>query len=117
MAHFDEMTGNNGAVRHCYRLVEDWLAKSPPGLLEARRAQAELMFRRIGITFAVYGEKEATERLIPFDIIPRILSNSEWRHLDRPQATREDAEHVHRRYLWRAGIDPRRYRACRYHLP
>ena len=78
MAHFDEMKGRDGAVRSCYRLVDDWLAKTPPALLEARRAQAEMMFRRIGITFAVYGEKAATERLIPFDIIPRILAHSEW---------------------------------------
>ena len=82
MAQFDEMKGSEGAVRSCYRLVEDWLAKTPPGLLDARRAQAELMFRRIGITFAVYGEKEATERLIPFDIIPRILNHSEWVNLE-----------------------------------
>ncbi len=82
MTHFDEMKGSEGVVRSCYRLVEDWLAHTPPTLLEARRAQAELMFRRIGITFAVYGEQEATERLIPFDIIPRILSQSEWVKLE-----------------------------------
>ena len=74
MTHFDEMKGSEGVVRSCYRLVEDWLAHTPPTLLEARRAQAELMFRRIGITFAVYGKQEATERLIPFDIIPRIFA-------------------------------------------
>ena len=50
MAHFDETKGRDGTVRSCYRLVDDWLAKTPPALLEARRAQAEMMFRRIGIT-------------------------------------------------------------------
>jgi uncharacterized circularly permuted ATP-grasp superfamily protein len=49
----------------------------------ARREQAEMMFRRIGITFAVYGDKEATERLIPFDIIPRVLSRTEWNRLEK----------------------------------
>jgi uncharacterized circularly permuted ATP-grasp superfamily protein len=82
MAHFDEMRGTGGDIRSCYRLVDEWLARTPPNLLEARRAQAELMFRRIGITFAVYGQKEATERLIPFDIIPRILAQSEWVKLE-----------------------------------
>ena len=82
MGHFDEMKGTDGVVRQCYRLVDDWLAQTPASLLEARRAQAELMFRRIGITFAVYGEQAATERLIPFDIIPRILAHSEWMKLE-----------------------------------
>ena len=82
MTFFDEMSGADGLLRAPYRLIRDWLDTSPPDLLEARRAQAELMFRRIGITFAVYGEKEAAERLIPFDIIPRILSQSEWARME-----------------------------------
>ena len=40
------------------------------------------MFRRMGITFAVYGDQESTERLIPFDIVPRILGQSEWTRLE-----------------------------------
>ena len=51
-----------------------WLKETPADALEYRRQEAELLFRRIGITFAVYGEAELTERLIPFDVIPRILS-------------------------------------------
>ncbi len=82
MTFFDEMTGADGVLRAPYRIIHDWLETSPPELLEARRAQAEHMFRRIGITFAVYGEKEAAERLIPFDLIPRILSQSEWTRLE-----------------------------------
>lgn len=77
---FDEMTGHAGAgqVRESYRALSRWLADSPPDLLEARSKQAEFFFRRMGITFAVYGEANASERLIPFDIVPRILSASEW---------------------------------------
>ena len=40
------------------------------------------MFRRIGITFGVYGDKDAAERLIPFDIVPRLISRAEWRKLE-----------------------------------
>lgn len=48
---------------------------APPELLASRRSQAELMFHRIGITFNVYGDKESTERLIPFDIAPRAFAH------------------------------------------
>ncbi|KPF64751.1 hypothetical protein IP88_13475 [alpha proteobacterium AAP81b] len=86
---FDEMfgsaegyAGHNGAAAGPYRAVAEWLEATPPALLAARRRQAELFFRRIGITFAVYGEAEADERLIPFDIVPRILARAEWRRLE-----------------------------------
>ena len=82
-AFFDEMTSADGDIRAVYRRIAQWLEQSPPDLLASRRHQAELMFRRIGITFAVYGDKEATERLIPFDIIPRVLLRSEWTRLEK----------------------------------
>jgi uncharacterized circularly permuted ATP-grasp superfamily protein len=81
-AGFDEMTRADGSFREVYQRVADWLAASPPELLASRRDQAELMFRRIGITFAVYGDKDATERLIPFDIVPRVIGRSEWARLE-----------------------------------
>ncbi len=88
MGVFDEMHGFTGGgaqadVRPAYRRVAAWLAASPPDLLDARRRQAELFFRRIGITFAVYGDDEAEERLIPFDLIPRVLDRAEWKSLER----------------------------------
>ncbi len=81
---FDEMTLADGAIRPVYGKIASWLAATPAGLLAARRAQAELLFRRIGITFAVYGEGEqdGSERLIPFDIIPRMMLRSEWTRLE-----------------------------------
>ena len=84
MSCYDEMHGWTGQtdVRAVYEPVHAWLESSPAELLEARRRQAEILFRRIGITFAVYGEDEATERLIPFDIVPRVISHSEWTHLE-----------------------------------
>ncbi len=80
MAAFDEMGGANGAaLRPAYHELSRWLAEVPPDVLDYRRREAELVFRRIGITFAVYGEADAQERLIPFDVIPRILAADEWK--------------------------------------
>jgi uncharacterized circularly permuted ATP-grasp superfamily protein len=79
---FDEMTLADGATRAIYGKVARWLAETPSELLASRRAQAELLFRRIGITFAVHGEKDASERLIPFDIVPRVIGRSEWTRLE-----------------------------------
>ena len=70
------------AVREVYARLSAWLDAAPPVLLAARRRQAEHFFRRIGITFAVYGDDDAEERLIPFDIVPRIISRPEWTRLE-----------------------------------
>src|SRR5829696_833061 len=83
---FDEMNGTpNGhaAIRSAYAQLKRWLDETPPDVFDARRSQAELFFRKLGITFAVYGDNESTERLIPFDIIPRVLTMSEWAGLER----------------------------------
>lgn len=75
---FDEMSSGVGGCRPGYEGIERWLAETPADVLELRRAEAELLFRRTGITFAVYGEADAEERIIPFDIIPRVLVRKEW---------------------------------------
>jgi uncharacterized circularly permuted ATP-grasp superfamily protein len=80
---FDEMRGVNGGLRSAYTELSRWLDEVPPDVLDYRRREAELIFRRIGITFAVYGEADAQERLIPFDVIPRILAAEEWHLLER----------------------------------
>ena len=82
MAAFDEMKGHNGGgPRPAYAELSRWLGEVPADVLDYRRREAEVLFRRIGITFAVYGEAEATERLIPFDVIPRILAAEEWKRV------------------------------------
>jgi uncharacterized circularly permuted ATP-grasp superfamily protein len=75
---FDEMRGMDGALRPAYGELWRWLNEVPPDVLDYRRREAEILFRRIGITFAVYGEADAQERLIPFDVLPRILAAAEW---------------------------------------
>ena len=79
---FNEMSGGGGEPRPVYERLAQWLEQVPPELLESRRRQADLLFRRIGITFAVYGDKDATERLIPFDLVPRLISRDEWSKLE-----------------------------------
>jgi len=81
VAAFDEMYLRKGECRRGYEFLQRWLESTDPQLLAHRRAEAELLFRRIGITFAVYGEADAEERIIPFDIIPRVFTTSEWARL------------------------------------
>ncbi len=79
---FDEMRAADGSVREHYAAFQAWLAQQPAEHLAEKRREADLLFHRLGITFAVYGEEQGTERLIPFDIVPRILPAAEWRELE-----------------------------------
>ena len=79
---FDELRLPSGGVREHYAGYEDWLSSMPTALIAQKRAEADSAFHRSGITFAVYGEQEGTERLIPFDIVPRIIPAAEWRMLE-----------------------------------
>ncbi|HEX4879486.1 MAG TPA: circularly permuted type 2 ATP-grasp protein [Limnobacter sp.] len=81
-APFDEMYTADGAVRPHYQDFSQWLGMQSPEKLQNKRAEADLIFRRVGITFAVYGEESGTERLIPFDMVPRIIQASEWKTLE-----------------------------------
>lgn len=111
MTAFDEMTEGQG-VRAPYAEFSRWLASQPDDLMARKAADAEEVFRRTGITFAVYGEEQATERLIPFDIVPRILSAAEWARLARGIEQRVRAinsflhDIYHRQEVIRAGIVP-----------
>ncbi|MBL8548616.1 MAG: circularly permuted type 2 ATP-grasp protein [Hyphomonadaceae bacterium] len=80
---FDEMRAEGGAVRPAYAMVDRWLKATPQAALDAKKKEAERLFRRIGITFAVYTEGGDPERLIPFDMIPRVLGADEWAILER----------------------------------
>ena len=75
------MNGFGEGVREPYAAVASWLDSLRVEDLRKKSAEAELLFRRTGITFAVYGDTESAERLIPFDMIPRIIAAAEWRRL------------------------------------
>ena len=78
---FDEMHTEGGAVRSAYAGVASWLETVSADQLARRRAEAELLYRRGGITFSVYGDTQGGERIIPHDLLPRILSAAEWSRL------------------------------------
>jgi uncharacterized circularly permuted ATP-grasp superfamily protein len=109
---YDEMREPDGSIRPAYAQLAHWLDTIPKEVLDYRRKEAEFIFRRIGITFAVYGDSASTERLIPFDIIPRILNGNEWRKLAKGLEQRVKALNAylfdvyHKREILRAGIVP-----------
>jgi len=74
----DEMYAADQAVRPHYAGFANWLATTPPEKIAQNREAADLLFHRVGITFAVYGESSGTERLIPFDIVPHVIPASSW---------------------------------------
>src|SRR5215210_578054 len=110
--HYDEMRGEDGAVRPHYAALAEWLRGMPSDLVEEKRREADLLFHRVGITFAVYGDDEGTERLIPFDTIPRIVPASEWTLLERGLKQRVTAlnrflhDIYHAQDILRAGVIP-----------
>lgn len=120
MQKFDEMYTalpiGTSDVRPHYERYAAWLARQTEEAMQARRLEAEMIFRRVGITFAVYGDKDATavgnERLIPFDLVPRIISASDWDHMERGLTQRVTAlnrflkDVYHDQEILRAGIVP-----------
>jgi uncharacterized circularly permuted ATP-grasp superfamily protein len=84
---FDEMNASPTKVRAHYESYQRWLAQQPDDVMQDRKAEAEMIFRRVGITFAVYGDKDedgsGRERLIPFDLIPRIIPAHEWASMEK----------------------------------
>jgi len=77
------MRDADGNVRAHFQPLADWLAETPAARVAEKRREADLLFHRVGITFAVYGEKQGDERLIPFDIVPRVIPRAEWEALER----------------------------------
>lgn len=120
MRFFDEMYVNGqadaGEIRPHYGTYGRWLSRQAQTLMASRRKEAEMIFRRVGITFAVYGDKDdtgaGTERLIPFDLIPRIIPGDEWRDMEKGLRQRVTALNMflndvyHDQEILKAGIIP-----------
>ncbi|WP_409432629.1 circularly permuted type 2 ATP-grasp protein [Litorimonas sp. RW-G-Af-16] len=111
MEFFDEMLAGD-QPRESYQSYHDWFSSQDTKLLKRKMIEAEAVFRRTGITFNVYGKKDADERLIPFDIIPRIIAAREWQHLTRGIEQRVRAINAflhdiyHGQEILKAGIIP-----------
>lgn len=117
---FDEMYEalpyEGAPIRQHYQRYDQWLGRQSPELMKSRREEAEMIFRRVGITFAVYGAKDedgaGTERLIPFDLLPRIIPADEWAHMERGLVQRVTAlnrfihDVYHAQEIVQAGIVP-----------
>ena len=109
---FDEMHGFGDGIRGPYKEYHSLLSDMDTAGLKRKAIKAENFFRRTGITFNVYGEAEAEERLIPFDLLPRIISAQEWRTLTRGIEQRIKALNAflhdiyHRQEILRAGRIP-----------
>jgi uncharacterized circularly permuted ATP-grasp superfamily protein len=110
---FNEMFDEGGAkTRAHYQGFDRWLSEQPADIVARKRVEADLMFRRVGITFAVYGSEAGTERLIPFDIIPRIIPAAEWETLQQGLRQRVQALNLfihdiyHEQNIVRAGVMP-----------
>ena len=103
-------------IRDHYKIYDEWLARQPGDMMAKRREEAELIFRRVGITFAVYGAKDedgsGTERLIPFDLIPRIIPAHEWASMEKGLVQRVTAlnrfihDVYHDQEILKAGVVP-----------
>jgi len=111
---FDEMFESGGTARQPCQEYLNWFENQGTKYLSKKDREAELFFRRTGITFNVYGQREKNERLIPFDIVPRILSAQEWRRLTKGIQQRVRAINAflhdiyHRQEIIRAGRLPAR---------
>jgi len=112
MRSYNEMQRESGEVRAHYDRFCQWLSRQPSETMSRKRAEADLVFRRVGITFAVDGDLSGTERLIPFDLIPRIIPSDEWQMLQNGLRQRVKALNMflhdvyHDQAIVRAGVLP-----------
>jgi len=115
---YNEMHPADGSARPHYQRYSEWLEAQPAERLAQKRAEADALFHRVGITFAVYGQEEGTERLIPFDIVPRVLPQEEWLRLEAGLKQRVRALNAfihdiyHEQQILKAGIVPAEQVLC-----
>ena len=115
---YNEMYLSDGTTRPHYLSYDHWLKEQPAERLAQKRAEADALFHRVGITFAVYGQEEGAERLIPFDIVPRVLPLEEWVRLERGLKQRVRALNAfihdiyHDQQILKAGVVPAEQVLC-----
>ena len=115
---YNEMYSGESAARPHYLRYAQWLSQQPADRLAQKRAEADALFHRVGITFAVYGQEEGAERLIPFDIVPRVLPHEEWIRLEGGLKQRVRALNAfihdiyHDQQILKAGVVPAEQVLC-----
>src|ERR1700685_3192354 len=115
---YNELFFEPGAARPHYSRYSEWLSDQPADRLAQKRAEADALFHRVGITFAVYGQGEGAERLIPFDIVPRAPPLEEWIPLERGLKQRVRALNAfihdiyHDQQILKAGVIPAEQILC-----
>jgi uncharacterized circularly permuted ATP-grasp superfamily protein len=109
---FDEMLLGDSDFRPHYQHFGRWLQEADPKTIARKKEEADLLFHRVGITFNVYGEEGGTDRLIPFDSVPRIIPAQEWKMLAHGIRQRVAALNAflhdiyHEHHILKAGIIP-----------
>jgi uncharacterized circularly permuted ATP-grasp superfamily protein len=109
---YDEMRTADGTIRPHYRSHTEWLADKPADFLPQKQREANALYTRLGITFAVYGDESGAERSIPFDIIPRIIRPDAWKMISDGACQRVRALNAflkdvyHGQEILKAGIIP-----------
>ncbi|TKB08621.1 circularly permuted type 2 ATP-grasp protein [Desulforhopalus sp. IMCC35007] len=79
---YDELVDENGKPRPGVELLVDKIESLPDGDLDRRQKEAEALLLKMGITFNVYGQDQGTEKIFPFDLIPRIISDDDWQPIE-----------------------------------
>ena len=109
---FNEMSDAHGISRPHYQAFDNWLKGVSADTVQVKQTEADLIFRRTGITFSLNGDEGGTERLIPSDLIPRIIHGKEWAHLERGLVQRVKAINMflhdvyHQQLILKAGLIP-----------
>src|SRR5438309_1589042 len=100
---FDEMFASTGVARPEYRALYDRLLELPREELERRKQALDLSFLHQGITFTVYGREEGTEKIFPYDVLPRIITSGEWTTIERGLIQRITALNLFLKDLYHEG--------------
>jgi uncharacterized circularly permuted ATP-grasp superfamily protein len=110
---YDESFAGPGEPRPNYEALYKYLLQLPDDELAHRQSAADLSFLQQGITFTVYVENQGTERIFPYDLLPRLITSSEWQTIERGLAQRITALNLflkdiyHEGKIFKNGVLPR----------
>jgi uncharacterized circularly permuted ATP-grasp superfamily protein len=100
---YDEMIADEGRLHEHYAPLLEHFTSLPPGELNRRKQTADMTFLNQGITFTVYGRDEGTERIFPYDLLPRIITAAEWEKIERGLTQRITALNLFLRDIYHEG--------------